>query len=472
MDTKLEQFEGWLNENTDLSRRSRSDVVSRVRRVNTYIDPLGARDEEELELRIKRAPVFLECSASVRSQLKRAAILYRQFAVNKRWIVREPSRSSPTFIDLFSGAGGFSLGLIEAGWRPLLALDNWDDAVSTYRANLSGHPVISQDIREVRGPELVKLTGDSPDWIVGGPPCQGFSTVGKRIRKDPRNFLIHEFIRIVEEIRPAGAILENVLGLRDMNFVTFIVDQFALIGYRVTPVVLKSADYGVPQLRRRIFFIADKQDRLFVPPRPTHAADQYVSVWDAIGDLPELQCGQEKYSYDKPPATDYQERMRTGSDSLQGHKASRHPSHLVKAISFIPDGGNRKHIPPEYQPSSGFHNSYSRLHSASPAVAVTQNMGKPSGTRCIHPFQNRGLSAREGARLQSFPDAFHFRGGVTSQRLQIANAVPPILARRIGWAVSSDEHWSESAAALSANEFFSSQLALPLEDLSFADVSR
>lgn len=124
--------------------------------------------------------------------------------------------------------------------------------------------------------------------------------------------------------------------------------------------------------------------------------------------------------------------MRKGSHELQGHVVSRHPPYLVKAISFIPDGGNRRHIPPEYQPKSGFHNSYSRLHSQSPAVAVTQNMGKPSGTRCIHPTQHRGLTAREGARLQGFPDTFHFSGGVTSQRLQIANAVSPILAKQIG----------------------------------------
>jgi DNA (cytosine-5)-methyltransferase 1 len=104
----------------------------------------------------------------------------------------------------------------------------------------------------------------------------------------------------------------------------------------------------------------------------------------------------------------------------------------VQAISYIPDGGNRRDIPPDLQPRSGFHNSYSRLHSGSPAVAVTQNMGKPSGTRCIHPFQNRGLTAREGARLQGFPDRFHFTAGSTSQRLQIANAVSPILAEAMG----------------------------------------
>ncbi|MBL8849536.1 MAG: DNA cytosine methyltransferase, partial [Planctomycetaceae bacterium] len=172
---------------------------------------------------------------------------------------------------------------------------------------------------------------------------------------------------------------------------------------------------------------------------------QYVTVWDAIGDLPELEPGQSKEEYSYPAITDYQRKMRRGSSGLQGHFASKHPEHLVNAISHIPDGGNRKSIPKRFQPASGYHNSYSRLHSKSPAVAVTQNMGKPSGTRCIHPFQNRGLTAREGARLQGFPDTFHFCGGMMSQRLQIANAVSPILARVLGRALADERSWSEPA---------------------------
>jgi DNA (cytosine-5)-methyltransferase 1 len=166
-----------------------------------------------------------------------------------------------------------------------------------------------------------------------------------------------------------------------------------------------------------------------------------VTVWDAIGDLPEVGPGEEATAYDRPAASEYQTRLRKNSKTIQGHIASSHPPHLIKAISFIPDGGNRRSIPPHFQPRSGFHNSYSRLSSTAPAVAVTQNMGKPSGTRCIHPFQHRGLTAREGARLQGFPDIFHFSGGVTSQRLQIANAVSPILAKEVGQALSDVSNW-------------------------------
>jgi DNA (cytosine-5)-methyltransferase 1 len=128
---------------------------------------------------------------------------------------------------------------------------------------------------------------------------------------------------------------------------------------------------------------------------------------------------------------------------LQGHTVSNHPPHLVRAISFIPDGGNRRAIPDKYQPRSGFHNSYSRLSSRHPAVAVTSNMGKPSATRCVHPFQDRGLTAREGARLQSFPDRFCFEAGVTSQRLQTANAVPPRLGEMLGRWLGDEASWSE-----------------------------
>ncbi|MGD9504877.1 MAG: DNA cytosine methyltransferase [Syntrophobacteraceae bacterium] len=350
-----------------------------------------------------------------------------------------------TFVDLFCGAGGLTLGLVQAGWKPIVAVDYWLDALKTYSGNLNGHPVLEKDIHEVSEKDLERFCSRSPDWVVGGPPCQGFSTVGKRQRDDPRNTLVYQFHRLIEILRPANILIENVLGLRDMDYVDFIIDLFSTDGYVVTPLILCCANYGVPQLRRRVFFVGDRRGRIFRPPLPTHSPEQFVTVWDAIGDLPSLLPGQSAAKYDKEPLTEYQRRLRLGSKSLQGHKASNHPHDLVQAISFIPDGGNRRHIPDELQPGSGYHNSYSRLNSKAPAVAVTQNMGKPSGTRCIHPFQNRGLTAREGARLQGFPDAYHFYGGMISQRLQIANAVPPLLAYVLGRSLGSDECWEVGA---------------------------
>lgn len=350
-----------------------------------------------------------------------------------------------TFIDLFCGAGGLSLGLREAGWRSLLAVDKWADAIATYKKNFPDEEnrSLCEDVESLTQDRLTRLFEEKPDWVVGGPPCQGFSTVGKRERDDPRNKLVREFAGVVQHLGPEGFVIENVVGLRDMKFVRDIVEHFATFGYRVTPHVLPAADYGVPQLRRRIFFVGSREGFGFLRPPQTHRPGEYLTVWDAIGDLPELNPGEERTAYCHPPKTAYQKRMRHQSLGLQGHVASNHPPELVKAISFIPDGGNRRDIPAEFQPKSGFHNSYSRLHSKTPAVAVTQNMGKPSGTRCIHPFQHRGLTAREGARLQGFPDRFHFVGGMMSQRLQIANAISPILAKALGEALVAPTSWTE-----------------------------
>ncbi len=332
------------------------------------------------------------------------------------------------------------MGFIRAGWRCVGAIDSSADAIATYRHEFPDHSALPVDIAEFSGADL-GLRRDHVDWIIGGPPCQGFSTVGKRDREDPRNALVRHFARVVQELRPEGFLVENVVGLRDMRFVQRVRKLFHALHYRVDIAVLRAADFGVPQLRHRIFFVGTRGSEGFCFPEPTVVEEQYVSVWDAIGDLPELAAGESADTYDKSAFTEYQRSMRNGSRNLQGHKASNHPKHLVKAISFIPDGGNRQSIPARYQPRSGYHNSYSRLHSASPAVAVTQNMGKPSATRCIHPFQHRGLTAREGARLQGFPDRFHFLGGVTSQRLQIANAVSPILAERLALAIADERSW-------------------------------
>lgn len=347
----------------------------------------------------------------------------------------------PTFIDLFSGAGGFTLGLENAGWKCLGALDAWDDAITTYRGNIKGHSAYQVDIQEVDGRWLGRELADRPDWVVGGPPCQGWSTVGKRLRNDDRNELFTEFMRIVRLLEPGNFLIENVLGLRDMGAASDVRALFEKIGYEVSFHVIRAADYGVPQLRRRVIFVGSREGLAFEKPKALFEEDQFTTVWDAIGDLPAVGPGETATQYDHSPFTDYQRALRAESEELQGHTVSAHPPHLVKALSFIPDGGNRTAIPVEYQPSSGFHNSYSRLNSKEPAVAVTSNLGKPSGTRCVHPFQHRGLTAREGARLQSFPDAFHFSGGIVSQRLQIANAVPPVLARALGQSLVRGVAW-------------------------------
>jgi DNA (cytosine-5)-methyltransferase 1 len=376
-------------------------------------------------------------------------------ACSCRWALALPSdgrtsiatmRIAPTFVDLFSGCGGLSLGLEQAGWNCVLAVDHWKDAVQTYKHNFTNHNAVRLEVDELTDRKLAALLDGTPQWVVGGPPCQGFSTVGKRERTDPRNRLVRHFRDVVERLGPDGFLIENVIGLKVMDFEEPVRELFADLPYTVTAMELRAADYGVPQLRHRVIFIGHKERGEFAGPSRVAAPSEYTTVWDAIGDLPELGPGETKTEYDKEPTTDYQRRLRAGSEGIQGHTVSKHPSSLVRAISFIPDGGNRRSIPDRFQPKSGFHNSYSRLSSGAPAVAVTSNMGKPSATRCIHPFQNRGLTAREGARLQSFPDSFHFLGGVVSQRLQIANAVPVLLAKAIGEALTDESRWVASAA--------------------------
>ncbi len=356
--------------------------------------------------------------------------------------------SEHTFVDLFSGCGGLSLGLEQAGWRSLLAVDLWKDAVATYRHNFPAHRVEQLAVTELTERRLAQLLTERPRWIVGGPPCQGFSTVGKRERQDPRNKLVRQFRSIVRKLQPDGFLIENVVGLKVMDFEEPIRALFAELGYEVTPIVLRAADFGVPQLRHRIVFVGHRENGHFLGPGWPSPRSPATTVWDAIGDLPEVGPGETASEYDKGPLTQYQRKLRRGSQTIQGHTVSKHPPELVRAISFIPDGGNRRSIPAEYQPRSGYHNSYSRLSSDAPAVAVTSNMGKPSATRCIHPFQHRGLTTREGARLQSFPDRFHFLGGVVSQRVQVANAVPVLLAEAIGNALADDRRWGDAAVQL------------------------
>jgi DNA (cytosine-5)-methyltransferase 1 len=359
-----------------------------------------------------------------------------------------PAMAEPVFVDLFSGAGGLTAGLTAAGWRCALAVDNWREAHATYRLNFRKHRAKCLDVKSLDAGTLARLLDGKPDWLVGGPPCQGFSTIGKRLWDDDRNDLFTEFMRIARILEPRNLLIENVLGLRDMGAIAAVLELFAGLGYTMSFHVLTAAEYGVPQRRRRVVFIGSRDGLVCDRPKPSRQPGDYPTVWDAIGDLPEVGPGQTATEYDKPPVSDYQRRMRARSPAIQGHTVSAHPRELVKAISFIPDGGNRTSIPDRYQPKSGFHNSYSRLNSAEPAMAVTSNLGKPSGTRCIHPFQHRGLTAREGARLQSFRDRFHFVGGIVSQRLQIANAVPPLLAEAVGRALLDEALWAEREPAV------------------------
>jgi DNA (cytosine-5)-methyltransferase 1 len=343
----------------------------------------------------------------------------------------------PKVLDLFCGIGGLSLGLTRAGFESIGGVDNWDDAARTFEHNHAPLQCLIADISVLQVSDLVDffdVTPEDVDVMVGGPPCQGFSTVGKRDSRDPRNNLWTHYLELVAEIRPAYVVVENVEGLVVMdrgNVCEQIVASLGRIGYRAKWKLLRSADYGVPQLRKRVIFIASLEG-LVEPSFPAPAIGETVSVADAIGDLPILGAGELATRYASAPLTEFQRKRRGPSRTLRNHQAANHPPKLVEILKYIPDGGNRKSIPARLQPKSGFHNSYARLASDKPAVAITSNMRKPSSARATHPTQHRGLTVREGLRLQTFDDSFEVLGTRTSQYLQVGNAVPPLLAEAIG----------------------------------------
>lgn len=345
-----------------------------------------------------------------------------------------------TYVDLFAGAGGLSVGLERAGFELDHAVEIDADARSTFAVNRDGVDPsdLTGDIRDVEKRNVHDVVGEnSIDLVAGGPPCQGFSEVVSPDGSDDRNHLFTYFINWVDELDPEAALFENVRGMQKTaggKFLSAVTESFNQMGYEVTHRVVTASEFGVPQHRHRLIVLASKNGR------EQHPFDGFEvnpieepGVIDAIGDLPELGPGEESTAYATDPQTVIQDDLRGDCETVSSHIAANHTDDLVEKISHIPDGGDRTHIPEELQPSSGYHNSYSRLKSDEPAVAITSNMSKPSSARCVHPFEDRGLTPREGARLQTFPDSYQFDGGLQSIRKQIGNAVPPYLGEALGY---------------------------------------
>lgn len=346
-----------------------------------------------------------------------------------------------TYVDLFAGGGGLSIGLENAGFHLTHAVEVNEAARKTFAKNREGweESDITGDIREVDNGEIHDLVGqDSVDLVAGGPPCQGFSEVVSPDGSDERNHLFTHFIEWVDELEPEAALFENVRGMQKTaggKFLDAVKASFDNLGYEVTHRVVTSSNFGVPQHRRRLVVLATKKDNDLKFPLDGFELDpiQTPGVMDGIGDLPEVGPGEEATEYGMPPQTQLQKDLRGDNQKITSHQAASHSEDMVEMVSHISDGGDRTEIPDDLQPSTGYHNSYSRLKSDEPAVAITSNMSKPSSARCIHPFQDRGLTPREGARLQAFPDHYEFVGGLVAQRKQIGNAVPPYLAEALGY---------------------------------------
>lgn len=340
-------------------------------------------------------------------------------------------------IDIFSGAGGLSLGAEMAGVEVRYGVEVNKYAASSFEYNHKQAKVLTGDITKISTSALGLKEGET-FVIMGGPPCQGFSMSNTMSRNmdNEKNFLYLEFVRFVRELKPKWFVLENVWGLTKMNdgqTLEMIKESFAALSYSVKAKILWANDYGVPQKRYRCFIVGNNEKIDFEFPIPQGTE---VTVKDAISDLPPLVNGQmlEKAPYTIPyeEASDYAKLMRGESKEALQNFVSLNNDLVIQRYHYIPQGGNWRDIPDElmqnYADKSRCHSGiYKRLRNDAPSVVIS-NYRK---SMLIHPTQDRGLSVREAARLQSFPDNFIFQGPHMSIQQQIGNAVPPLLSKAV-----------------------------------------
>jgi DNA (cytosine-5)-methyltransferase 1 len=335
-------------------------------------------------------------------------------------------------ISLFAGGGGLHLGLRQAGFRTLWASDWWEPAAKTFARNwpeLQFHP---GDIRHLTPTKVVELTGDvEVDLVAGGPPCQGFSTLGDQRHGDPRNSFFEAFARVVKWTRPKCVLIENTSYLRSQyagQYEDEIRRALGDLGYSVTVQTLNAADYGTPQIRRRAFFFASRIDAPLSWPAPTHA--------------PVAARGVHAYRTTGESIMDLADAGATGH--VPNHIPLRHGETVLARYRLIPEGGRMpppQELPPEIR-RRNFGNTYKRLHRQRPALTlVPGNNAFP-----VHPTADRSLTPREAARLQDFPDDYVFKGTRAEQCKLVGNAVPVRLARNLGEAAAAHIDGRQSAS--------------------------
>lgn len=327
-------------------------------------------------------------------------------------------------IDLFCGIGGLSLGFEQAGFEVVSAVDMWADAVKTYNHNRKEKvaEVISvEDFNVSKLPEILKnekITG-----IIGGPPCQGFSTVGKREIEDPRNKMYLEFYKAVKLADPDFFVIENVKGMLTLNkgaFVKDLLERFGIngLGYNISYQLLNAADYGVPQNRYRVFYVGIK-NKTFVFPKPF---EYKLTAKDGISDLE----GATSEKYGSAPQNDFQKMMRGNVKQPLNQDYTNHTEQTISIISQVPDGGNIKDLPAEIWHVRKYNKAFERMGTFKPSNTID------TGHRnYFHYAEPRIPTVRESARIQSFPDNFEILGTRGSQYKQVGNAVPPMLANII-----------------------------------------
>ena len=363
----------------------------------------------------------------------------RNLTLNEKVKKRKEPRMAYTVLDLFSGAGGLSRGFFDAGYDVVLGVDFDEAALETFKNNHGKAEAMKLDLFDHSNIDVItSYLNDrnvNIDVLVGGPPCQGFSVAGPRDMNDKRNTLYKAMVELAAQIKPKAIVLENVPGMVQTNGgigAKRVVDDFAKIGYKMVPQLLYAPDYGLPQMRKRVFFVGLKDgNKEFEFPSPTVKESDYITCEEAICDLPSLQTkkgeiiyGDEIQDYVSPAQNEYQKKMRARSKKIYNHIGSVPIEKTRKMISMVPEGKNYKSLPEQYRKMYKYHEALTRYNSKKPSLTI--NTGHRSH---FHYKWNRIPTVRESARLQSFPDDFVFFGNKSEQYRQVGNAVPPMLGQ-------------------------------------------
>ena len=339
-------------------------------------------------------------------------------------------------IDLFSGAGGMSLGAKLAGVDVQIAVEVDPRAADTYLHNFT--PKLGLHLGDIREFEKIELNSKrEPTVVFGGPPCRGFSTSNQKNRnkKNSDNWLFEEFMRVIRDYMPDWVVFENVRGILETEggfFADLVIEQLETLGYTTFAQLLHATDFGVPQKRARFFIIGSLHNVKYDFPSPT--ASKSVTVKEAISDLPVLTNGASKcyMQYFKPACSRYSKQLRNKDEGCNNNLVTQNSRLILERYKHIPQGGNWENIPnrlmDNYVDKNRCHTGiYRRLKEDEPSVVI----GNYRKNMLIHPTEHRGLSVREAARLQSFPDWFKFKGSIGFQQQQVGNAVPPLLAKTV-----------------------------------------
>lgn len=340
-------------------------------------------------------------------------------------------------IDLFSGVGGLSYGFAKMPEFQIVAANEIEKDISiAYQLNHPDVKMLNCDIADISEEALTEaLQGQKIDLVIGGPPCQSYSTLGKR-QLDDRANLFKQYKRVLSIIQPRAFVFENVVGILSMDkgrLFPQIKSEFEELGYTLKYQVLDAVNYGVPQHRERVILVGFKGDNPFEFPEETHGTDgilkSLVTLKDALGDLPVLKSGQASDRSDLSVDNEFLRFVRRGAEGvITEHAAPKNGEHLLRIMEALQEGQSKDDLPEEIRPKSGYGNTYAKLWWDRPSTTVTRNFACPSSSRCIHPRDSRAMSIREGARLQSFPDDYIFYGSDGMKRLEIGNAVPPLLS--------------------------------------------